>query len=120
MAKVLIIEDNENNLYLETFILEKSGHQVLQARSGEEGISIATREQPDLILLDIQLPVMDGYAVARSIRRLDTLHATPIIAVTSYAMVGDRENILAAGCNDYIEKPINPDTFITQISSHFS
>lgn len=120
MAKILIIEDNETNLYLETFILEKHGHQVVQARSGEQGIELAVQEEPDLILLDIQLPVMDGYEVARSIRKRDGLHVTPIVAVTSYAMVGDRENILAAGCNDYIEKPINPYTFIDQVTRHFS
>lgn len=119
MAKVLIIEDNENNLYLETFILQKHGHQVIQARNGEEGITLAIRQMPDLILLDIQLPVMDGYQVARSLRGLAQLSSTPIIAVTSHAMVGDRENILAAGCNDYIEKPINPDTFMAQVTSHF-
>ena len=120
MAKILIIEDNENNLYLETFILHSHGHQVLQARDGESGIALALKERPDLILLDIQLPVMDGYHVAAELRKLHLLNATPIVAVTSYAMVGDREVILAAGCNDYLEKPINPDTFMAQVQLHLA
>ncbi len=120
MAKILIIEDNENNLYLETFILHSHGHQVFQARDGESGIALALEERPDLILLDIQLPVMDGYRVAEELRKLHLLSATPIVAVTSYAMLGDRENILAAGCNDYLEKPINPDTFIAQVQRHLA
>ncbi len=120
MAKILIIEDNENNLYLETFILQSHGHQVLQARDGENGIALASEENPDLILLDIQLPVMDGFQVAAELRKLHHLNTTPIVAVTSYAMVGDREIILTAGCNDYLEKPINPDTFIAQVQHHLA
>ena len=120
MAKILIIEDNENNLYLETFILQSHGHQVLQARDGESGIALALEEHPDLILLDIQLPAMDGFQVAAELRKLHRLNTTPIVAVTSYAMVGDREIILAAGCNDYLEKPINPDTFMAQVQLHLA
>ena len=120
MAKILIIEDNENNLYLETFILQSHGHQVLQARDGESGIALALEERPDLILLDIQLPVMDGFHVAAELRKLHLLNTIPIVAVTSYAMVGDREVILAAGCNDYLEKPINPDTFMAQVQLHLA
>ncbi len=115
MAHILIIEDNEQNLYLESFILEKHGHRVSAARDGREGILQAEAVRPELILLDIQLPVMDGYAVARELRRNPALAATPIVAVTSYAMAGDRENVLAAGCNGYIEKPINPDTFLAEV-----
>ncbi|MCG3206895.1 MAG: Polar-differentiation response regulator DivK [Anaerolineae bacterium] len=118
MAKILIIEDNEQNLYLETFILEKHGHQVVQARDGQQGIDLAGQVSPQLILLDIQLPVMDGYAVARQLRQNLALAQVPIVAVTSYAMAGDRERILAAGCSGYIEKPINPDTFITDVITH--
>lgn len=120
MAKILIIEDNLNNLYLETFILEKHGHQVFQAQTGLEGIELAVQVLPDIILLDIQLPVMDGYQVARALRSLPELNGSPIVAVTSYAMTGDRETILAAGCNDYIEKPINPETFVDQVIRHVS
>jgi CheY-like chemotaxis protein len=117
-AKVLYIEDNEQNLYLVSYILEKHGYEVHAAQDGQEGIDKAAAVRPDLILLDIQLPRMDGYAVARRLRANHDLAGTPIVAVTSYAMAGDREKALAAGCNGYIEKPINPDTFIQQIEQH--
>ena len=111
---ILLIEDNEQNLYLATFLLEQNGFNVGPARSGPEGIELAGRTQPALIILDIQLPEMDGYAVARELRRNPALKDVPIVAVTSYAMVGDRERALEAGCDGYIEKPINPDTFRSQ------
>ena len=116
MARILIIEDNENNLYLQTFILEKNGHEIIQASSGEAGIARAAQELPDLILLDIQLPGMDGYTVAEALRKNPAIVNIPIVAVTSYAMTGDRERILAAGCTSYIEKPINPDTFHAEVA----
>jgi CheY-like chemotaxis protein len=115
---VLVIEDNEQNLYLVRFLLEKHGFSVQEARDGRLGVTMASDIHPDLILLDIQLPMLDGYAVAAEIRRDPALQSTPIIAVTSYAMVGDREKALASGATDYIEKPINPGTFIDQISKH--
>ncbi len=85
---ILIIEDNEQNLYLATFLLEKSGFTVVPARSGPEGIVLAGRSRPDLIVLDIQLPGMDGYTVARELRQKPALKDVPIVAVTSYAMGG--------------------------------
>lgn len=112
---ILLIEDNEQNRYLTTFLLEQHGHQVVSAPDGIRGIELARTLGPHLILLDIQLPTMDGYAVAQALRGIDSLHGIPIIAVTSYAMVGDREKALASGCNGYIEKPINPDTFVAEI-----
>jgi two-component system, cell cycle response regulator DivK len=115
-TKILVIEDNEQNLYLTTFLLEKSGFEVLQARSGPEGITTAMSDLPQLILLDIQLPMMSGYEVAERIRELDPIKDIPMVAVTSYAMLGDREKVLASGCNGFIEKPINPDTFVQEIS----
>jgi two-component system cell cycle response regulator DivK len=115
---ILLIEDNEQNLYLATFLLEQNDFKVVPARSGPEGIELAGRLRPDLIILDIQLPAMDGYAVARALRQNPVLKDVPIVAVTSYAMVGDRERILAAGCNGYIEKPINPDTFRSEIEKY--
>ncbi|MBA4421642.1 MAG: response regulator [Syntrophus sp. (in: bacteria)] len=115
MKKILVIEDNEQNLYLVTFILEKNGYEVVPARDGREGIDLACEVKPALILLDIQLPVMDGYAVARELRKNPALDDIPIVAVTSYAMTGDRERALAAGCTGHIEKPINPETFIKDI-----
>jgi two-component system cell cycle response regulator DivK len=120
MKRVLVIEDNEQNLYLVTFILEKHGYEVLAAQDGKEGIDMAVSVKPDLILLDIQLPVMDGYAVARQLRTNADLSRIPIVAVTSYAMTGDREKTIEAGCNGYIEKPINPDTFMRQVEEHLA
>jgi two-component system cell cycle response regulator DivK len=112
---VLLIEDNEQNRYLTTFLLERSGYTVVSAIDGPHGISEASRIRPDIVLLDIQLPSMDGYSVAAKLRELEGLRDTPIIAVTSYAMVGDREKALAAGCTGYIEKPINPETFVAEV-----
>jgi two-component system, cell cycle response regulator DivK len=112
---ILLIEDNEQNRYLATFLLEKNGQRVLSAASGPEGIEMAARCQPALIILDIQLPGMDGYDVARALRRNAALKDVPIVAVTSYAMVGDREKALGAGCTGYLEKPINPETFVSEI-----
>lgn len=116
---ILLIEDNIQNLYLATFLLEKHGFTVLQSQDGKEGIEKALDEKPDLILLDIQLPTMDGYAVAKAIRTNESLTDTPIVAVTSYAMPGDKEKTIEAGCNGYIEKPINPDTFVREIVQFF-
>ena len=113
--RILLIEDNEQNRYLATFLLERHGYQVASAVDGASGVQVAEATVPDLILLDIQLPLMDGHAVARALRAIPVLDATPIIAVTSYAMVGDREKSLAAGCDGYIEKPIDPDTFVSTI-----
>jgi CheY-like chemotaxis protein len=115
---ILIVEDNEQNLYLTTFLLEQSGFKVEAARSGSEGIALACLIQPDLILLDIQLPRVDGYAVARALRQNPVLNDVNIVAVTSYAMAGDRERALEAGCNGCIEKPINPDTFLNEIEKY--
>lgn len=115
-CKVLLIEDNEQNRYLATFLLESHGYHVVAADDGALGVATARQLLPDLILLDIQLPRMDGYAVAQALRELPELRDTPIVAVTSYAMVGDREKALASGCNGYIEKPINPDTFVAEIA----
>jgi len=117
---VLVIEDNEQNLYLVTFLLENNGYEVVQARDGREGIEAAGRVTPILILLDIQLPGMNGYEVAQALRTNPALSEVPIVAVTSYAMVGDRERALAAGCSGYIEKPINPETFMADVERHLS
>jgi two-component system cell cycle response regulator DivK len=114
---LLIIEDNEQNFYMMQFLLEKCGYDVIGAMDGREGIRKALQHRPRAILLDIQLPEMDGYAVAAELKRHAILDNVPIIAVTSYAMVGDRERILEAGASHYIEKPINPETFVGEIES---
>lgn len=112
---VLLIEDNEQNRYLTTFLLERNGYKVEWAADGADGIKLAQRVSPAVILLDIQLPTMDGYAVARALRANPDLEQVPIVAVTSYAMPGDREKALEAGCTGYIEKPIDPDTFVAEM-----
>ncbi|HAL17154.1 MAG TPA: response regulator [Anaerolineaceae bacterium] len=114
---ILLIEDNERNRYLTTFLLEKHGYQVFIAEDGRSGIDLVYQINPALILLDIQLPEMDGYAVALELTK-DKQFQIPIVAVTSYAMAGDRERILAAGCIGYIEKPINPETFVMEIEQY--
>ena len=116
-STILLIEDNERNRYLTTFLLEKHGYQVYIAADGRSGIDLVYQLKPDLILLDIQLPEMDGYAVALELTK-NKQFQIPIVAVTSYAMAGDRERILAAGCIGYIEKPINPETFVTEIEQY--
>ena len=114
---ILVIEDNEQNLYLVRFLLEARGHRISEARDGAEGIAAARVAVPDLILLDIQLPQMDCYAVAQALRHIPTFDTVPIVAVTSYAMNGDRVKALAAGCDAYIEKPIDPDTFAAEVEA---
>ncbi len=117
-AKVLYIEHNTQNFYLVNFILSAAGYEVLWAKDGPEGVEKAALGWADLILLDIQLPGMDGYAVAEALRGRPALARTPIVALTSYAMAGDREKALAAGCTGYIEKPIDPAAFAAQVEQH--
>lgn len=117
-VRVLLIEDNAQNRYLASFLLGARGWQVLQAEDGPSGIAMAANEVPDLVLLDIQLPGMDGYAVAQALRACETLPHLPIVAVTSYAMPGDKERCLQAGCNGYIEKPIDPSTFTEEVARY--
>ena len=115
MKKILIIEDNENNLYLTKFILEKNGYDTIVAIRGYEGIKKAIEEKPDLIIMDIQLPDINGLEATKMIRDSPLGNSIPIIALTSYAMMGDKEKALHAGCTGYIEKPIDPEKFIYQI-----
>ncbi len=110
MKKVLVIEDNPDNLKLITYALRRRGFEVISAETGEAGIELAMREEPFFIIMDIGLPGIDGLETTRRIRISDP--GTPIIALTSYAMAGDREKILAAGCNGYFEKPIDPLTIV--------
>jgi two-component system, cell cycle response regulator DivK len=117
--RILVIEDNEQNIYMITYLLEHAGFEVLQARNGREGIESAIEHHPDLIILDIQLPEMDGYEVAERLRNKPALGPVPIVAVTSYAMVGDKERVLEAGCTGYLEKPIDTSTFVDSIARHF-
>lgn len=117
MKTALVVEDNENNLELITFILHAGGYATRCAITGLDGVAEALRERPDFILLDIQLPDIDGLEVARRIRAGETGAPIPMIAITSFAMAGDRERVLAAGCNGYIEKPVDPMRVMTQIEN---
>jgi CheY-like chemotaxis protein len=119
-TKILIIEDNEQNMYMLTYLLESENYEIIQAYDGIAGIIAAKDNKPEIILLDIQLPGMDGYTVAMRLKENEELRDIPIIAVTSYAMPGDREKAIESGAIGYIEKPINPDTFISQMESYLN
>ena len=116
-AKILLVEDNENNRYLAEFLLTNAGHIVIHSPNGKTALVDAVRVMPDLILMDIQMPEMDGYEAARHLRENPLLSHVPVIAVTSYAMAGDRERALNSGFQGYMEKPINPETFVAEITS---
>jgi CheY-like chemotaxis protein len=115
MRTVLVIEDNKDNLRIVTYALQRAGYSVIAAESGEEGFALALQEKPVFILMDINLSGMDGLETTKRIRSSEADGNIPIIAITSYAMSGDRERILAAGCNGYFEKPIDPITIVEQI-----
>ena len=115
MKTALVIEDNADNMELITFMLERNGYRTLKAETGQQGIEMALSAFPDFIILDIQLPDMDGVEVLRKIRGSKVDGTIPVIAMTSHAMAGDREKLLDAGCTGYIEKPIDPQAVIRQI-----
>lgn len=117
MATILVIEDNETNLELMTYLLEAFGHATWSAPHGQSGISLALQQSPDLIVCDIHMPGMTGYDVARELKAMLPLLRIPLIAVTALAMVGDRDQILTAGFDGYIAKPIAPETFVRQVES---
>jgi two-component system, cell cycle response regulator len=113
-----VIEDNPTNLQLIVYLLTAFGHEPLEAQDGTEGLEKARREKPDLILLDIHMPRMDGYEVARRLREDPQCFSVPIVAVTALAMVGDREKILTSGFTGYIAKPLDPETFPKQVQGY--
>jgi len=119
-ARILLVEDNEQNRYLATFLLENAGFKVVHAPDGHAAIKSAAAERPDIILMDIQLPRMDGYETARHIRAIPGLEKTPLVAVTSYAMPNDRQRAVDLGFAGYIEKPIDPETFVSTIAWHLN
>ena len=114
-ARVLLIEDNQDNLDLMVYLFQAFGYSPLVARDGEEGMALGRRERPDLIVCDIQIPKLDGYGVVRELKRDAQLRPVPLVAVTAYAMVGDRERLLNAGFDGYLGKPILPHSFVQQI-----
>jgi CheY-like chemotaxis protein len=114
-ASVLVVEDNEANLALIECLLQADGYAPLLARNGLDAIRIAQETPLDIILLDLWMPGMDGYEVVRAIKKMPGLERTPVVAVTASAMIGDRERIKAAGFDGYIQKPIDPRTFIASL-----
>ncbi|MEP6999572.1 MAG: response regulator [bacterium] len=118
MAKVLVVEDNPANMTLSTFLLQSAGHSVLAATDAEAGLMLARDERPDLILMDIQLPGMDGLEATALLKGDDATRAIPVIALTALAMKGDEERIRAAGCDGYIAKPLAYREFLATIAAH--
>jgi len=116
--KILLVEDNPVNRRLAEFLLRSQGYDVRAAATGVEAFEMLERERPDLIVMDIQLPGMDGLEVTRKLKEQPATADIPVIAVTSYAMKGDREKALAAGCAGYVTKPIDKNIFIQEIAAH--
>ena len=114
-TRILVIEDNAANLELVRYLLTFSGYTVLQATDGEQGLALARQEQPDLIVCDLQMPVIDGYQVLAQLREHAETANTPIVAVTAFSMPNDRQKVLTAGFNGYFSKPIEPESFVAQI-----
>jgi len=117
MARILVIEDNPANLELMAYLLKAFGHTPLVARDGEEGLSVVRREVPDLIICDVQIPKLDGYEVASQLKSHPVFRKIPLVGVTAFAMVGDRDKVLAAGFDGYLAKPIAPETFVRDVEA---
>ena len=117
MARVLVVEDNPANMTLATFLLQSAGHSVLSAKDAESGLALARVEQPDLVLMDIQLPGMDGLEATALLKSDPSTRSIPVIALTALAMKGDEQRILAAGCDAYIAKPLAYKEFLATISA---
>ena len=115
MKEVLVIEDNQDNMRLISYALERSGYAVIGVKTGEEGVELAIRERPCFIIMDINLPGIDGLEATRRIRASEADGDIPIIAITSFAMYGDSDMVLDAGCTAYLEKPIDPLTIVENI-----
>ena len=118
MARVLVVEDNPANLTLATFLLQSAGHTVVTAANAEIGLMLARAEQPDLILMDIQLPGMDGLEATGLLKADAATRAIPVVALTALAMKGDEERIRAAGCDGYIAKPMRYKDFLATVAQH--
>lgn len=116
-ARILVVEDNAANLELVRYLLASAGHEVLLAVNGARGLEVATRERPDLIISDLQMPVMDGYALIAALQATLPCERIPVLALTAYSMPGDREQIMRAGFAGYLSKPIEPEHFIGQIAA---
>ena len=118
MANVLIVEDNADNLKLATFLLQSAGHTVISASNAEAGLALARSDHPDIILMDIQLPGMDGLEATGLLKKDEQTRSIPVIALTALAMKGDEERIRAAGCDGYIGKPMRYKEFLAAVTAH--
>ena len=118
MKRILIVEDNEKSLYLERFIMEKGGHEVIEARDGLGAFNKVSQQTPDLILLDMQPHRLGGYEAIRRVKSDERSSKIPVIALTAYTMKGDREKALEVECSGYIEKPIETSTFLEEVNRH--
>ncbi len=116
-ARILVVEDNAANLELVRYLLASAGYEVLLADDGAKGLDIALRERPDLIVSDLQMPVMDGYALIAALQRTPACERIPVLALTALSMPGDREHIMRAGFVGYLSKPLEPEYFVAQIAS---
>jgi len=118
-VRILVVEDDSQSLYLARFLLEKAGHEVIEAQDGETAVIMAAEEEPELILMDMLLPRLDGYEATKQIRGLSSkVSDVPVVALTAYSMKGDSEKGMAAGCSGYIPKPINPSTFVAEVMEY--
>jgi CheY-like chemotaxis protein len=120
MALVLVVEDQDENLDLMVYLLTAFGHETLVARDGAEGVAVAAQARPDLVVMDLQMPVMDGYEAAARFKADPGLARIPVVAVTAYAMVGDQERILQRGFDGYLTKPIDPEVFVSELEKHLA
>jgi two-component system cell cycle response regulator DivK len=118
--RILVIEDQEDNRQILRDLLGNAGYEMVEAENGQEGVAAASAQRPDLILMDIQLPIMDGYEATRRIRSDPALKSVPIIAVTSYALSGDEGKALAAGCDAYITKPYSPRQLLAKVKEYLA
>lgn len=117
-AVILVVEDNPDNMYVLDHLLTRSGYAVQQAVRGDEALTMMEQQRPDLVLMDMQMPGMDGYTMVQQLRQHPTLAQLPVIAVTASSMPGDREAILAAGCTDYVAKPIEPRAVLELVAQY--
>ena len=116
--RILVVEDQDDNMQILRDLLDDAGYEIIEARDGAEGVTAAKAERPDLILMDIQLPVLDGYEATRQIKAVPELRTTPIIVVTSYALSGDEAKAREAGCDGYIPKPYSPRQLLVKIKQY--
>jgi two-component system, cell cycle response regulator DivK len=118
--RILVVEDQPDNRRILRDLLGNAGYELIEAETGEEALTAVEAQRPDLILMDIQLPVIDGYEATRRIRSNPELKSIPIIAVTSYALAGDEAKALAVGCNAYVTKPFSPRALLAKVQEHLA